>query len=152
MREFTTAVQEVRENLGDEEWPLEFKLDGRTMHFRRPEGGEGVLLVTAMAMHNDVMSKFAATLDIVSRVLRPDDRDWLNARMLDRRDPMHTQAPVIMAGDGDDGGVVQEIVSQWGARPTESSSPSSSSPPVAGPDSNPYTRPSTSSDSPYPGF
>lgn len=153
MREFNTAIQEAKEELGDEGWPLEFMLDGRVMHFRRPHGGEGVLLITAMAMHNDIMSKFGATLDIVSRVLRPDDKEWLNARMLNPRDPMHIQAPVIMAGD-DQGneGVVQEIVRQWGARPTESPSPSSASPPPAGPDSNPFTRTPTSSVSPYPGY
>lgn len=151
MREFNTAVTEIKESLGDEEWPLEFMLDGRVMHFRRPHGGEGVLLITAMAMHNDIMSKFSSTLDIVSRVLRPDDRDWINSRMLDPRDPMHIQAPTIMAGDDSgDGGVVQEIVRQWGARPTESPSPSSASPPPAGPGSNPYIQAPTFSGSPYP--
>jgi hypothetical protein len=153
MREFTTAVEEVRESLGDEHWPLTFKVDGRVMHFRRPEGGEGVLLITAMAMHNDVMSKFASTLDIVSRVLRPDDRDWLNSRFLDPTDPLSRQAPMLMAGTGDEGGVIHEIVEQWGARPTESPSPSSASPPppVSGHDSNPFIQGSTSYDSPYPG-
>lgn len=152
MKEFTTAVAEVAEGLADETWPLEFKVDGRVMHFRRPVGGEGVLLITAMATHNDIMSKFAATMDIVSRVLRPDDRDWLNTRFLDMRDPLSAYAPTLMAGDGQEGGIVQEIVAQWGARPFESPSPSSPSQPPAGPGSNPYIRPSTSSDSPYPGF
>lgn len=152
MREFNTAVQEIQESLGDEQWPLEFKLDGRVMHFRRPNPGEGVLLIAAMAGHNDVMSKFANTLDMVFRVLRPDDKDWLNARILDTRDPMHQQAPTIMAGDENGGGVVHEIVSQWGARPTESPSPSSASPPPSGPDSSPFIRTPISPVSPYPGF
>lgn len=152
MREFTTVATEVKESLGDEEWPLEFMLDGRVMHFRRPHGGEGVLLITAMAMHNDIMSKFSSTLDIVSRVLRPDDREWLNSRMLDVRDPMHIQAPTIMAGGDNGGGVVHEIVAQWGGRPTGSPSPSSASPPDAGPGSNPYIQTPTSPVSPYPGF
>jgi hypothetical protein len=152
MREFTTVVTEIQERLGDDEWPLEFKLDGRVMHFRRPHGGEGVLLITAMAMHNDIMSKFSSTLDIVSRVLRPDDRDWLNSRMLDTRDPMHIQAPTIMAGGEGEGGVVQEIVRQWGGRPTESPSPSSESPPDAGPGSSPFIQTPISPRSPYPGF
>lgn len=151
MKEFVTAVQEVAEDItSDDHWPLTFKLDGRVMHFRRPNPGEGTILVTQLATHKGGLERFATYLDFFTRVLRPDDKDWWTRRVLNEEDPLSQQAPYILAGDGDEGGVLHEIVEQWGAHPTESSSRSSASQPPPGSSSTPSTPASTYSESPSP--
>lgn len=136
IEEFSTDVavlKEFREATAGEPFPYKFRLDGRDMRFRRPDPGEGVQLLVIVGGHNGEWSRFGAYVDIIQRVLHPDDRAWLMRRILNPEDPMSVQYPQILAGKDGQGGVMRNVVAQWGGRPTESPQPSSSeSPPPTG--------------------
>lgn len=142
MREFTTALEEDLEEL---EYSLSFVLDDETYRFRRPVGGEAIALSAAMATRRSKTEKFAATIDIVLQVMDEDSRQRFSERLLDVDDPFSRQAPLILAGDGEEDGLVHEMIREWSGRPTRSSSSSSSRQPKAGGGSTRSTRTSTSS-------
>lgn len=146
MMEFSTAVQEVLAELDEDlEYPFPFKVDDRECRYRRPLPGEGVALTTAMASHIPTWQKFSATVEIVFAVIRDEDREYLQHRMLDTSDPFSRLAPRFLLGTDETDGLVHDMLEHWSGRPTEPSSSSSGSPRTTGRGSTQSTRKSNSS-------
>lgn len=137
MKEFTTAVEDViaederelkilalieagksrteAEDEVDDDKPIEFKVDGRVMHAYRPTDGQLAFMLAALGRGQTSDSRFAAILNIMFEALSPEDKDYLEARML-TRDPKK-RIPMQKIEE-----IFEHLTEEWFARPTQSQS------------------------------
>lgn len=124
MREFTTALTS-----GTSEEPAVAKavtvvIDGREVTFLGPNTEELTLLMTAVSDTGTLDSAVSTSLNIIFDLIeKPEDARWFKGRLLDRRDPLN----IATVTD-----IVVYLIEEWFARPTESQSDSSDSPPSTG--------------------
>lgn len=133
MKEFLTAVEEVvtedereekilaliaegktREEAEKEveETFVEFKVDGRVMKAYLPTPGQLAFMLAALGRGQSQDQRFAAILNIMFEALSPEDRDYLEGRML-TRDP---KKRIKMAQIEE---IFEYLTEEWFGRPTQ---------------------------------
>jgi hypothetical protein len=116
VREFVTAAEKVDET--EEEADLIFSLDGQEMRAYQPTDGQFALLMMAMGKHASNTDQAAGVIDFFINVLDKPSRQYVMDRMAsrDNRIPI---ADVIE--------ILEWFIEEWGGRPTQSPSASTSS-------------------------
>jgi len=128
MREFVTAL-EKSEQEGDEA-DLHFKIDGHEMRAYKPTEGQFALLVMAMGRHTTDMDQFAGIIDFFIQVLDEPSQRYVIDRMMSRVDIIPMSEVVE---------IMEWMIEEWGGRPFQKQSGSTSSPPKGGPKSKQRT-------------
>lgn len=122
MREFVTAARQAPSAIEGAE-PIQFKIDGEEFTAYPPSPGQMAMLIQAQADSRDVTESIAAIIDFLDGILDEEAQKMFRRRLLDRNDPF----------DFDNvNELVEGLVEEWTARPTTSSSASSSSPKSVG--------------------
>lgn len=122
MREFTTAAWAAAQD-GKEQpedvvgFPVTVPIDGRKVKFNPASSGQITLVIAAQ--EGDLFSKVAAVTNFFfSLVDNDEDKAWFKKRLFDSKDAFGP-------------GMIEEIslalIEEWGARPTQPASNSSSS-------------------------
>lgn len=121
MKEFTRSAQQDDSPLGDE--PLEFTIGGDEFIVYPPTTAMFALFLASQADNRSIPDQMAGVVDMIDNLLEPSQRSTFHKRLLDREHPL-------------DFDVLQEIIEwmleEWSARPTQQSSDSSSSRKTAG--------------------
>lgn len=116
MKEFTTAAE--RQDQEGDEADLIFAIDGQEMRAYRPTEGQFALLMMAMGKHASNNDQFAGVIDFFINVLDEDSRRYVIGRMEGRTNIIPMEKIVE---------VMEWMVEEWGGRPTQSPSVSTSS-------------------------
>jgi hypothetical protein len=117
MREFVTALEKSQEE-GDEA-DLHFKIDGYELRAYKPTEGQFALLVMAMGRHTTEMDQFAGIIDFFIQVLDENSQRYVIDRMMSRTD-------IIPMGQIVE--IMEWMIEEWGGRPFQKPSASTSSP------------------------
>lgn len=134
MKEFTSAVEDIvvedereekikalidqgktREEAEaevDHEDFIPFKLDGREMRAYMPTDGQLAFMLAATGRGQSNEGRFAAILNILFESLRPEDKDYLEGRLL-TRDPARRLSIKKVEE------LFEWLVEEWFARPTQ---------------------------------
>ena len=117
MREFVSAVVEAEQNEEGDEKPIEFKIDGRVMHAKRPITGQLIFMMTSLGRGQNTHSRFANMVNLLLETLDEDDRVWLENRLLDGN-PKTALDPDVISD------VFDYLTEEWFGNPTAESSDS----------------------------
>lgn len=118
VREFVTAVEKAEQETEGEE-PLSFKLDDHDMLAYKPTEGQFALLVMSLGRHATEMDHAAGMLDFFMQVLDDASQQYVIDRMMKRRDIIPIETIVS---------ILEWMVEEWGGRPFQRPSVSTSSP------------------------
>ena len=110
-KEFTLAVQQANEQV-DETLPFKMQGDDTQLYAYLPTEGQLVLIMGAMSDIGNPQEQAATVLDTFWSLLEEDSRAVLRRRLADRHDTF---------GVGDILNIVEWIVEEVAARPTQSS-------------------------------
>lgn len=128
MKEFITAAIEAA---GEDEEFLEFNVDGVLCRAYRPNDGQiAVLMATTSAKHLSEAEMVAGVINFFVAVLDDDTHNYLVTKLLDHKDKF---------GINEVQEIIQWMIEEWSARPTQSSPGSTPSPPKGGRKSTPRT-------------
>ena len=137
MKEFLTAATEAA---GEAEEYLEFNVDGVLCKSYRPGDGQiAVLMATTNARHLSEGEKIAGVINFFVAVLDDETHNFLVNKLLDHKDPF---------GISQVQEIIEWMIEEWSARPTQSSPGSTQSQTPGGQKSTLPTQESTSSGSP----
>jgi hypothetical protein len=123
VREFKTAARQAAPSAFDDADPIQFSVDGEEFTAFPPSPGQMAMLVSAQAKSRDVTESVAAIIDFLDGILDEDAQAMFRTRLLDRTDPFDFDSVEE---------IVEGLIEEWSARPTMSSSASSSSRKSAG--------------------
>lgn len=129
VREFVTAVEKAEEENEGEE-PLVFKLDGRELKAWKPTEGQFALLIMALGRHASNVDQTAGVLDFFIQVLDEESQKYVIDRMMSRRNVIDVDTIVD---------ILEWMTEEWGGRPFQRPSGSTSSRPRGGRKSTPRT-------------
>lgn len=116
MREYITAAKEADEP-EDEVKPIEFSVDGVLCTAYKPGDGQLAYLMASTGRHSSVQEQVAGIINFFVATLDDDSHQYLVGKLLDRTDPFGLeQVQEIM----------EDLTSEWTARPTKR--PSGSTP------------------------
>jgi hypothetical protein len=119
MKEFTSAAKAAVSD--DDEDIITFKVDDAEVRAYPPSPGQLAMMFTSMGDYSTDPKKIAGVIDFILGLLDEDSSQLLGARLMDRRDPFELdQLTAIM----------EWLVEEWSARPTQpspASTPSRSS-------------------------
>lgn len=118
MREFKTAAKRGKSASFDGAEPITFTLDGEEFTAYPPTTGQMALMLSTQADSRDVATQVAGLIDFLDGILDEHGQETFRRRLLDRDDPFDFD-DVNMILDG--------LVEEWTARPTNPPSGSSSS-------------------------
>lgn len=116
MREFVTAARQAPSALEGAE-PIEFVVDGETFMAYPPTTGQLAMLVASQAKNREVPDTVAAVIDFLDGILDEHAQVVFRKRLMDRDDPFDFDTV---------NWIVENLIEEWGGRPT--TSPSGSSP------------------------
>ena len=133
MKSFSTAGKNAAESDIEGAEPITFIVDGSEFTAYPPTSGQFALMLSAQASHRGIADKVAAMIDFFDGMLEEEDQQVFRRRLLDRRDPMDFD----MVEE-----IMEYLIEEWSARPTQPPHESSSSPPATGRKST-AKRPST---------
>lgn len=133
MKEFTTALKEVT---GDAEDTLQFTVDGRELTAYFPGDGQLAMLAASLGRHSSQHTAIAGIIDFFVEVMDDESHAYLVERLLDRKDPF---------GLDEVQSIMEWMMEEWTARPTQSPSGSTQSRSSGGLRSTRRTTRSTSS-------
>jgi len=117
VREFTTAAEKSDETTSEDE-PIVFTIDGREMRAYRPTEGQFALLMMAMGRHASQTDQFAGVVDLFFNILDEPSQAYFSSRMASREDliPLKTIIEIL-----------EFLTEEWGGRPFQRPSASTSS-------------------------
>jgi hypothetical protein len=117
VREFVTAAEKAETDEGGPE-PLVFTLDGEELRAYQPSEGQFALLMMAMGRHTTQTDQFSGILEFFVQVLDRDSEQLVLNRMMRRETtiPMETIADILTW-----------MIEEWGGRPFQKPSASTSS-------------------------
>lgn len=134
MKQFTTAVAEAEETDLDE-GKIEFEVDGFACTAYRPTEGQFAILMASTGRHSSMDDMVAGIINFVDGMLDDTSSAHLMKRLMDRKDKFELEN-------------VQEImewlIEEWTARPTQEPSGSTPSPASTGKTSKSRTSDKTS--------
>lgn len=138
MKEFTTAARRSAPAAIDGSEPIQFTVDGEEFTAYPPTPGQFMMLMSAQAKGRDEVESVASIIDFLDGILDDNAQAMFRRRLLDRNDPFDFDTiTTIMEG----------LIEEWSARPTQSPSASPSSQANGGRKST-ARRPSRASTSP----
>lgn len=105
------AEEQVPE-VESEDKPVEFLLDGRTMHAYQPTSGQLAFMLASLGRGQTDDGRFAAIINVMLECLRDDDKDYFESRLL-------TRDPKKRIGMKTIEGVFEYLTEEWFARPTQ---------------------------------
>lgn len=117
MKEFTTAAAEAEKPEGAEDEGMEFSVDGVLCHCYKPNDGQLAFLMATTGRHSNEQEQIAGIINFFVAVLDDQSHDFLVKKMLDRDDDFG----ILEVQE-----IMQWMVEEWTARPTQS--PSASTP------------------------
>jgi hypothetical protein len=133
VREFITQAKDpVEDDI------IEIPIDGRKIPAYRPSDGQLAVLMASIGTGASDIDGVAGPMNFFGSLLDDDGKKYFTDRLLDRKDAFGPEDLVE---------IMEALVEEWGARPTQSSSGSTVSPPNDGPKSTPVSQPSISSPS-----
>jgi hypothetical protein len=114
VKEFVTAVEKAEE----EEADLIFAIDGQELRAFKPTEGQFALLMMAMGRHASNTEQYAGVVDFFFNVLDAPSQKYVQDRMMSRDDiiPMEKITEIL-----------EWMVEEWGGRPFQKPSASTSS-------------------------
>jgi hypothetical protein len=115
VKEFTTAAEVAA---GEDEPDLVFVLDGEELRAYKPTEGQFALLMMAMGRHASQASQYAGVMEFFLAVLDEPSRRYVVDRM-EKRDEVIATKTIVE--------IMEWMVEEWGGRPTQSPSVSTSS-------------------------
>lgn len=116
VREFVTAAEKADET--EDEADLIFAIDGKEMRAYRPTDGQYALLMMAMGRHASDMQQFAGIIDFFINVLDEESQRYVVERMASR----DSIIPLEKITE-----IMEWMIEEWGGRPTQPPSASTSS-------------------------
>lgn len=134
MKEFITAA-EIQEQEDREEVDLIFKIDGQEMRAYKPTEGQFALLMMAMGRYQAQTDQVAGVIDFFINVLDEPSKAYVVKRMMGRTNIIPAEQIVD---------ILYWMIEEWGGRPTQSPSVSTSSRRNGGRKSTATLQPSTS--------
>jgi len=123
MREFVTAVEDAVAEEEPEEPGLIFAIDGQEMRAYKPTEGQFALLMVAMGRHASSMDQFAGIIDFFISVLDEPSEHYVIQRMQTRDNIIPLEKIVE---------IMEWMIEEWGGRPFQKPSASTSSPRTGG--------------------
>jgi hypothetical protein len=117
MREFVTAAEKSEEPDTGEE-PVVFLVDGHEMRAYKPTEGQFALLMMAMGRHASTNDQFAGVVDFFFNVLDEPSQMYFSSRMMSREDLIPLEKIVE---------IMEFLTEEWGGRPFQRPSASTSS-------------------------
>jgi hypothetical protein len=118
MREFITAVEDAVDQEETEEPGLIFAIDGQEMRAYKPTEGQFALLMVAMGRHASNMDQFAGIIDFFISVLDEPSEHYVISRM-QTRDQIIPLEKIVE--------IMEWMIEEWGGRPFQKPSVSTSS-------------------------
>lgn len=118
MREFVTAVEDAVAEEEDQEPGLVFSIDGQEMRAYKPTEGQFALLMVAMGRHASNMDQFAGIIDFFISVLDEPSERYVIGRMQSRDNIIPLENIVE---------IMEWMIEEWGGRPFQKPSVSTSS-------------------------
>lgn len=100
---------------------IEFKVDDRVMHAYHPTDGQLAFMLAALGRGQTQEGRFAAIINIMMGCLRPEDRDYLEGRLLEHETSKRLPIKQVEA-------IFEYLTEEWFARPTQPQSDSAPSP------------------------
>lgn len=128
MKEYVTAAKRHDSNTDSKR--IEFKVDDRECVAFMPEPGQIAMLIAALGNHETEWNQVAGIINFLMAVLDKDTHTYLAGRLLDRKDPF--DLPQVRE-------IVEDMIEEWAARPTESPSDSTGQQQSGGSTSTPPT-------------
>jgi hypothetical protein len=116
MREFVTAAEKADET--EDEADLHFALDDQEMRAYKPTEGQFALLMMAMGKYATNNDQVSAVLDFFVRVLDGPSQQYVLERMASRDNVI----PISTIVD-----ILEWMIEEWGGRPFQKPSASTSS-------------------------
>jgi hypothetical protein len=115
VKEFITAVEKAEE---EQEPDLVFTIDGQELKAFKPTEGQFALLMMAMGRHASNTEQYAGVVDFFFNVLDAPGQKYVQDRMMSRDDiiPMEKITEIL-----------EWMVEEWGGRPFQKPSVSTSS-------------------------
>jgi hypothetical protein len=127
VQEFITAVDKASE---PENAPTRFKIDGREVAAFQPADGQLALLMASMGRGMQANDAIAATVNFFCELFEGADKHYVEERLLNRE---HT-LPIEKIQE-----ILEWLIEQWSARPTQSPSDSPTLPASVGQNSTATT-------------
>lgn len=126
MKEFVTAYREI-ETEGDEDGKdvVVFVVDGRQMKAYPPTEGQLAFMMAMLGRGQTNEQRLASILNLMFSVLEEEDRDYLEARLLERDPKKRLNMETL-------NDIFEYIMGEWFGRPTQPPSDSAESPPTDG--------------------
>lgn len=116
VKEFITAVEQSEQV--EDEADLIFVIDGQEMRAYKPTEGQFALLMMAMGRHASANDQFAGVIDFFINVLDEPSQRYVINRMMSRTEIIPMEKIVE---------VMEWMVEEWGGRPFQKPSVSTSS-------------------------
>ena len=139
MKAFTTAAKAV--DISPDE-AIEFTIDDEVCRAFQPSNGQLAVLLASVSSTQQWTHQVAGVINFFDAVLDENSSSYITRRLLDRQDQF---------GIDEVQEIIEWLVEEWSARPTQSPSGSTPSPPPGGKKSTPRTPRSTSSAKPRTG-
>lgn len=117
MKEFLTAVNEGPEDQADD-GAMEFSVDGVLCRCYKPNDGQLAVLMASTGRHASEQEQIAGIINFFVATLDDESHNFVVNKLLDRRDPF---------GVLDVQRIMEWMIEEWTARPTQSSSGSTPS-------------------------
>lgn len=130
MREFVTAAEKAEESAEGGPEPLVFAIDGHELRAYQPSEGQFALLMMAMGRYTTQTDQFAGILDFFIQVLDSESE----RHVLDRMSQRETTIDMDTIAD-----ILTWMIEEWGGRPFQNRSASTSSRRNGGRKSTPRT-------------
>lgn len=89
---------------------VEFMLDGRVMRAYQPTDGQLAFMLAALGRGQTNDGRFAAIINIMLECLRDEDKDYLEQRLLSRKNRL----PIKQVE-----AIFEHLTEEWFARPTQ---------------------------------
>ena len=118
MREYITAAKVVADEEQGVEDGITFMVDGVECTAYTPEPGQVDFLMASNDRHTPMAQKIAGFINFFMAVMDEDTATHLSGRLLDRNDPFDVDQVENIFND---------LMEEWGGRPTQSSTGSTPS-------------------------
>jgi len=118
IKQFATAALNTDDSEFEGAEPIQFQVDQDTFTAFPPTSSQFALFMAAQSSHSKTADQIAALIDFFNGMLSEDDQQLLRWRLMNREDSFSFET--VQA-------ILEFLVEEWSARPTQSPQGSSSS-------------------------
>lgn len=123
MREYVTQVEEANADPDEVLKGDIIKVDGKELRYYRPGDGQLAVLMASSGKHSRDNDRIAGLINFFHSVLDKDGASYIEDRLLDREDGFGIKEVTE---------IMEDMVEEWGGRPTKRSSGSTQLPRTTG--------------------